>query len=256
MFFDFLKSRLPLITAVILPFSLIALIASGGQDWLRRKVTLLTMGNDSGAGVSADKMQALLADDQKLLVTYERAQAKLRGEVIRRRKLAQDGEVAKTSVIEAEREFVAALRQLHAMQAQVLETQIAITEAVLGEKVDRMPIIEKNGFHETDTFARFTGGSNWSLRDAPGIQKYFAQTFGYDLPVSAYGQSATHNHLGLDHRNAMDVALDSDSAAGRALIGHLRQAGIPFIVFKTAVAGAATGPHIHIGRPSTRWASR
>ena len=80
MFLDFLKFRLPLIAAVILPFSLIAFIASGGQDWLRRKVTLLTTGNDGGAGASVDRMQALLADDQKLLVTYERAQAKLRGD--------------------------------------------------------------------------------------------------------------------------------------------------------------------------------
>jgi hypothetical protein len=142
------------------------------------------------------------------------------------------------------------------MQAQVLETKIAITEAVLGEKVDRMPILERNVFHETDTIARFSGGTNWSLKDAPGIEKYFAQTFGYSLPVSAYGQSATHDRLGFDHRNAMDIALYPESREGRALISHLRQAGIPFIVFKTAVAGAATGPHIHIGKPSLHAVSR
>jgi hypothetical protein len=30
----------------------------------------------------------------------------------------------------------------------------------------------------------------------------------------------------------------------------LRRAGIPFIAFRSAVAGAATGAHIHIGQPS------
>ena len=256
MFLDFLRYRFLLLTAVLLPLSLIALIASGGQDWLRNKVTRLTAENYSGAGASVEKMQSLLAEDETLLSAYERAQSKLRAEVIRRRKLAQDGAATKASVSEAEQEFVEALRKVHAMQAQVLETKIAITEAVLGEKVDRMPILERNVFHETDTIARFTGGTNWSLKDAPGIQKYFAQTFGYSLPVSAYGQSATHDRLGFDHRNAMDVALYPESREGQALISHLRQAGIPFIVFKTAVAGAATGPHIHIGRPSLRVASR
>jgi hypothetical protein len=256
MFLDFLRYRFLVIAAVFLPLSLIALITSGGQDWLRNKVTRLIAGNYSGAGASVEKMQSLLAEDERLLSAYEHAQSKLRAEVIRRRKLAQDGAVTKASVSEAEQEFVAALRKVHAMQAQVLETKIAITEAVLGEKVDRMPILEKNVFRETDTIARFTGGTHWSLKDAPAIQKYFAQTFGYSLPVSAYGQSATHDRLGLDHHNAMDVALYPESSEGQAMISHLRQAGIPFIVFKTAVAGAATGPHIHIGRPSVRVASR
>jgi hypothetical protein len=36
------------------------------------------------------------------------------------------------------------------------------------------------------------------------------------------------------------------------LIGYLRQSGIPFIAFRNAVPGAATGAHIHIGKPSLR----
>ena len=62
--------------------------------------------------------------------------------------------------------------------------------------------------------------------------------------------------MGFDHRNAIDVALHPDSPEGRALIKHLRGSGIPFVAFKNAVPGSATGPHIHIGKPSVRIAAR
>ena len=37
-----------------------------------------------------------------------------------------------------------------------------------------------------------------------------------------------------------------------ALIAYLRSNGIPYIAFRSAVAGAATGAHIHVGYPSHR----
>lgn len=254
MLLAFFKNRPLLLSALTLPVALMIFIAGGGQDWLRSRV-IRWADPDAGVGGSIERMKALLAKDQQLLASYERTQATLRAEVVRQRKLFQDGGADKLAVSKAEEAFVASLRKVHEMQSQVLETQIAITEAVLGEKVDRMAMVDKNMFRETESFARFTGGANWSLRDAPAIQSYFVKSFGYNLPISAYGQSATHNRLGFDHRDAMDVALYPDSTEGRALVSHLRQAGIPFIVFKSAVMGASTGPHIHIGRPSgpLRW---
>jgi hypothetical protein len=50
----------------------------------------------------------------------------------------------------------------------------------------------------------------------------------------------------------MDVALHPDSKEGQSLLNYLRQVGIPFIAFKGAVPGAATGAHIHIGKVSPR----
>jgi hypothetical protein len=58
--------------------------------------------------------------------------------------------------------------------------------------------------------------------------------------------------LRFDHRNAIDVALHPDSKEGRSLLNYLRQVGIPFIAFRGVVLGAATGAHIHIGKPSPR----
>jgi hypothetical protein len=50
----------------------------------------------------------------------------------------------------------------------------------------------------------------------------------------------------------MDVALHPESKEGQTLLNYLRQLGIPFIAFRGAVAGAATGAHIHIGKASPR----
>jgi hypothetical protein len=54
----------------------------------------------------------------------------------------------------------------------------------------------------------------------------------------------------------MDVGLHPDSAEGRALVKYLREANIPFLTFRGAVPGVASGPHIHVGRPSPRLRTR
>lgn len=84
------------------------------------------------------------------------------------------------------------------------------------------------------------------------IKKVFVSKFGRTLPVSAFGQTGLHRRLGFDHRNGVDVALSPDSPDGRALLNRLRGFGIPFIAFRRAVPGVATGAHIHIGNPSPR----
>ena len=141
---------------------------------------------------------------------------------------------------------------MHELRYSVTETDIAITEAVLGEKVLRLPVLPVGGFSETSEFVRFNGPFKWSIREAPRIEKFFAQTFGRSLPVTARGQSHTHDRLGFDHRDSLDVGLHPDSAEGRSLIEYLRKMGIPFLAFRQAVPGVATGPHIHIGNPSRR----
>jgi hypothetical protein len=84
------------------------------------------------------------------------------------------------------------------------------------------------------------------------IKSFFVSKFGRSLPVSAFGQTRLHSRLGFDHRNGIDVALSPDSAEGRAVINKLRAFGVPFIGFRRAIPGVATGAHIHVGRPSPR----
>jgi hypothetical protein len=249
MLLDWAKSRGVLFGAIVLPIAAAGLIAVKHNQPFR-----LSGSDPSGASDTLTKMREALSKDRSLLAQYEREQANLRAEVIRRRKLYQDGQISKPEVEQAEQAFVAALNRVHEMRHSVIETDIAISEAVLGEKVERMPALPVNGFSETADVARFNGSFRWSLREAPRIEKYFSETFGRRLPVTALGQSETHNRLGFDHHDSMDVAVHPDSAEGRALIDHLRSAGIPFIAFRGAVPGTSTGPHIHIGKPSSRLA--
>ncbi|MEW6130955.1 MAG: SH3 domain-containing protein [Acidobacteriota bacterium] len=84
------------------------------------------------------------------------------------------------------------------------------------------------------------------------LDKLFISKYGRTLPVSAFGQTVLHTSLNYDHRNSFDIAVHPDSAEGRTIITYLRGKGLPFIVFRSAVRGSATGPHIHVGNPSPR----
>ena len=244
-----LRSRLVFMAAAMPPLLVMAYFAI--NSWSPR-AGVSTSVNDGAAPIAVEDLQKALAEDRRMLLVYEKDQATLRTEVIRLRKSFQDGQIAKNQVVEAEQLFVAALKRVHELRHTVTEADIAITEAILGEKVLRMPVLPVGGFTQTAEFSRFNGGFKWSIKEAARIEKFFAQAFGRRLPVTALGQSHTHNRLGFDHRDSIDVGLHPDSAEGRTLIDYLRKSGIPFLAFRQALPGTATGPHIHIGRPSAR----
>lgn len=136
--------------------------------------------------------------------------------------------------------------------AQVTQIDNIIAEAKALDQVARMPVLRMGGYQATSALIRFNGPAHWVLADAAKVQSFFVSQFHRALPVSAFGQTATHNNLGFDHSNSMDVAVHPDSAEGQALMSYLRSAGIPFIAFRQAVPGSATGAHIHVGYPSHR----
>jgi hypothetical protein len=76
------------------------------------------------------------------------------------------------------------------------------------------------------------------MTDLSAVQQFFASTFGRALPMSTVGQSATHNRLGWDHRNAVDVGVHPDSKEGQALIGFLQSSNIPFLAFRSRHSGS------------------
>lgn len=248
---DLAKSWRLIAAAVLFPF-VIGLLSLNALQTDSRRFNLGGSNEVSGGSSSITEMKQTLAREREELAALEQEQSRWRVEVIRRRSLHQNGQISIDQVHEAERAFVIALKRVHSARDSVTEMDIAITEVLLGEKVNRMPVLVANGYTETRDLARFNGSFKWSLREAPRLERYFSQAFGRRLPVTALGQSETHNRLRFDHRDSMDVALHPDSAEGRALIEHLRKHGIPFIAFRGASAGISTGPHIHIGRPSAR----
>jgi len=250
---EVLKNRYLIAGAALFPVAIMLILFASSRENIR-----LPWGNSSStmelsSSESVAKMSESLAQDRRQLAQLEREQSTLRAEVIRQRKLLQEGGIAKEQVQQTEQAFVAALKRVHAMRDTVTETDIAITEAILGEKVLRMPALPIGGFSQTAELTRFNGPFKWSIAEAPRVEKFFSQTFGRRLPITAHGQSDTHNRLGFDHRDSVDVGLHPDSGEGQALINYLRKSGIPFLAFRGAIPGTATGPHIHVGRPSGRF---
>ena len=199
-----------------------------------------------------DRMKESRASAEKLLAIHEEQKTKLTIEYQRRREYYSQGLISRLELNQAEQALAEAIVRVEEDKRWLMESEIAITEATMRNELLRLPDLARGGYSETRTLLRFNGVASWSLADASKIEKFFLQTFGRGLPVTAFGQTATHDRLRFDHRNAMDVALHPDSNEGRSLLSYLRQAGIPFIAFRGAVPGAATGAHIHIGQPSLR----
>jgi hypothetical protein len=118
-------------------------------------------------------------------------------------------------------------------------------------RVERISALEAN-----DVSDSLSGSGTWRLSDSARVERFFLERFGRSLPLGAFGQSDLHTRWGLDHRNGMDVSVHPDSAEGRALIGFLRTEGIPFMAFRGPIPRVATGPHIHVGNPSSRFSGR
>jgi hypothetical protein len=162
------------------------------------------------------------------------------------RQLYSEGLIARIELEKAEQELIAARARVEE-EARVAELKKAEEAAKVKSfvKPTLMPL------SKTATVLRSTAGS-WSLTGLSAVQQFFSNTFGKPLPTSTIGQSATHNRMGWNHRNAVDVGVHPDSAEGRALIAYLQSNGIPFLAFRGAIPGVSTGPHIHIGSPSHR----
>lgn len=99
---------------------------------------------------------------------------------------------------------------------------------------------------------RYDGDRTLTPKDFERLNHAFERQFSAPLPVSAYGDTAVHRALGFDHRDRVDVAISPDRPEGIWLRQYLEARHIPYFVFRAAVPGKATGPHIHIGPVSGR----
>jgi hypothetical protein len=174
-------------------------------------------------------------------------------ELVEKRKGLLDlGVIAKRELDEAERSLDEARSRIADTMKQLAEVDHLVAEVNAAEELAKMPAQSPGVFRSAGLLVRYVGSSRWVLSDFGKIDAFFRLKFGKPLPASAVGQTDTHNRLGFDHREAVDVAVHPDSAEGRELINYLASQGISFIAIRGAIAGSATGAHIHIGPPSKR----
>jgi|tagenome__1003787_1003787.scaffolds.fasta_scaffold20973177_3 hypothetical protein len=196
------------------------------------------------------KMAGSMTQDEanQMLAAAQRRVDRARAAFDDRQRLLASGAIARIDVESASRELDDRQRVLGFAKDRVrllgeLAT-MAENERQLARSADASSL--------RTSVIRSNGNGSFSLGDLTAIQAQFENRFHRPLPVSALGQTLTHQSLGLDHRNRVDVALSPSQTEGIWLLNLLDRLHVPYLAFRTAVAGAATAPHIHIGLGSTR----
>ncbi|MFN0086979.1 MAG: hypothetical protein ACKVX9_16430 [Blastocatellia bacterium] len=186
------------------------------------------------------------------LIGLQRDDEKRAAELLeRRRRLLDLGVIAKREVEESAQALAAAESKVAETARQLEQVEQLVAEVNAAEQLAKMPPEPTGTFKMTGALVRYIGSSRWAMTDFGKIDAFFRLKFGKPLPVSAFGQTETHNRLGFDHREALDVAVHPDGAEGQSVIEFLMKQGISFIAIRSAIPGSATGAHIHIG-PSSR----
>lgn len=209
------------------------------------------------------------SDDYKsnvkdLLALYDAESKRDEAQLTKAKELFRHGLITRREVETAEQAVAQTRKKVAEVQTQLKSAEVLIAEATVEVEAEKYTRKIRsisaprtvNRLVQTTAYIRYGGAGVWSLSGASAIKQFFAGRFGRALPIGAFGQSALHDRWGYDHRNAMDVGVNPGTAEGQALMEYLRAHGIPFTAFHFAVAGVATGPHIHVGLPSHRIAPR
>jgi len=193
----------------------------------------------------------------KLLPFHENEVKKAQEKLELSKKLLAEGLIPRAQVEENERTLDLAKEKIAETNRQLVsaEAQIAgvLVETAANDEINKNLRLAKQRLVRTAAFTRYTGAGGWNIGEAWKVQRFFSDTFNKQLPIAVFGQGAIHDRWRLDHRNAMDIQLHPDGVEGRALLDFLQRNGIPYLAFRSAIPGTATGPHIHIGRPSHRY---
>ena len=203
---------------------------------------------------------------EQLLTHYEKSVQRAEEKLVKTRELYTEGLVARRALDEDEQALKIARADVSKVEGQLKSADVQIAETLVEAEAEeaaakalaqaKRAARSSGGLLTTTAYIRFGGTRAWSLNEAGAVMQFFTRSFGRQLPVSSFGQSPVHDRWGYDHHGAMDVGVSPDSAEGRALMEYLRSSGIPFTAFRFAIPGTATGPHIHVGRPSHRMAPR
>jgi hypothetical protein len=192
---------------------------------------------------------------ERLLVLQKQDEERAREIVTRRKLLLEEGVIAKREVEESETALEEAQKKAAETTQRMNEVEQLVAEVTATEQLANQPpeVEPVNTTRNRVMLVRYTGRNAFGLTDTYAkAEAFFRARYGRSLPVSAFGQTETHNRLGFDHTRGLDVAVHPDTAEGQALQAYLKAEGISFIAIRGAIAGSATGAHIHIGAPSKR----
>lgn len=188
----------------------------------------------------------------KLLALQKQDAQRIETTVEKNRKLLDMGLIARRQLEESELEFTTVREKVNDVEKQLQSLENLVAEVHLAEELAKAPVSSQFAVQSAGRVVRYVGASRWAMNDFTKVDAFFRLRFSKPLPISAYGQTETHNRMGFDHRVAIDVAIHPDSLEGRELMNYLAAEGISFIAIRGAISGSATGAHIHIGPSSKR----
>jgi hypothetical protein len=166
--------------------------------------------------------------------------------------LERQGMVSRRELETTMRLAAAARVKAEETRREIAQADQLVAEAEARRQLALLPPPRPEAYQASTFIVRYDGTAPWSLAVVDRVSRFFESQFGRPLPISALGQSPLHDKLGFDHRNAVDLALHPDSREGRAVLDYLRAQHVPFLAYRGAVPGAASGAHIHVGLPSLR----
>lgn len=189
----------------------------------------------------------------EMIATAQRRLDRQRDKLERAQKLVDSGVAAKSSLDPL----------LQEEAARRLTVELAQGRAKIFREVAEMARAERNAELAAESpepvdhrvAVRFEGQGVFDHDDYKKVVLAYEKEFGKPIPVSAMGETELHRALGFDHRGRIDVALTPDQPEGVWLRHYLEAHRLPYFAFRAALAGSATGAHIHLGPPSTRLAS-
>ncbi|MGH9880936.1 MAG: TolC family protein [Pyrinomonadaceae bacterium] len=259
----YLRTTLPILTVVLLSF--LAPPSKSLEVSAQRRVTPKKAGQQSPKTNQLAKLReefveatkTYKASLEKLRALYDKNVTSAESRLAQSQKLYAEGLISRKELDESEHTLAESKDKVAQAQQQLetAETQIANTliEARAEAKMSALAKTRRGALVTTTSYIRYNGTASWALSDAWKVQRFYLDTFQRPLPIGVFGQGAIHDRWRFDHRNAMDVSVHPDGAEGKALINFLRANGIPFLAFREAIPGTATGPHIHVGKPSHRY---
>ncbi len=197
------------------------------------------------------RLQDMTPDQEKAMTEAARRRVERQDAIVQSRQgFVESGILARSDFEALEGELTARKRIYDMAQSRVklLDQLRQMVEA------ERRLEAGANGQALSSVMTRYEGNGVFRISEIQVISKQFEQRFHHALPVSALGQTHLHQSMGLDHTGRVDVALNPNGPEGLWLRSLLERLHIPYLAFKSAFAGAATAPHIHIGLGSSRLA--
>ncbi|HLF83671.1 MAG TPA: hypothetical protein VI837_05795, partial [Blastocatellia bacterium] len=193
----------------VLAFVLLAAAGDSVAQGRKKKTTRKSEPTLADRVAKAKAEVAAAANDYKAslqkLLGLQEDDVKTASETVERRKeLLAQAIISKKELEESERVLSAAQDKVANTKRQMAESDTLIAEATAEAELAKLG---PGAFQASGAMIRYNGSARWVLTDAAKVQSFFALRFNHALPISAFGQTAVHDHLGFDHHNSIDVAV-------------------------------------------------